>query len=61
MTTKLSGAADTEAKLKKHDFKVPKQSLSRQISKPTSKKLDRATLWARVHLDGEDGPFFDIL
>ena len=53
--------ADTEAKIKKHDFKVLKQSLSRQMSPPTSKKLDRATLWARIQLDGEDWPCFDTL
>ena len=50
-----------EARIKKHGFNVLKQSLSRRMSPPTSKKSDRATLWARIQLDCEDGPCFDIL
>jgi hypothetical protein len=60
-TTKPPPIAETENRAKIRDFEVLAQELDRRISPPTSKNPDHLTVWARVQINGEYGPCFDII
>ena len=60
-TTKSPPIAETENRARIRDFEVLDQHLDRRITPPTSKNPDHLTLWARIQLNGEYGPCFDII